>query len=56
MFKRKGGGGFKGLLNNVKKNCTFLTGRLPLQHSIKYQIYCTQVIIHKNYLAAAAWL
>ena len=29
MFKRKGGG-VKGLLNNVKKNCTFLKGRLPL--------------------------
>ena len=29
MFKRKGGGG-KGLLNNVQKNCTFLTRRLPL--------------------------
>ena len=24
------GGGVKGLLNNVKKNCTFLTWRLPL--------------------------
>ena len=24
------GGGVKGLLNNVKKNCTFLKGRLPL--------------------------
>ena len=24
------GGGVKGLLNNVQKNCTFLTGRLPL--------------------------
>ena len=23
-------GGVKGLLNNVKKNCTFLTWRLPL--------------------------
>ena len=23
------GGGVKGLLNNVKKNCTFLTGWLP---------------------------
>ena len=29
MFKRKGEGG-KGLLNNVKKNCTFLNGWLPL--------------------------
>ena len=28
MFKRKGGG-VKGLLNNVKKNCTFLSCRLP---------------------------
>ena len=43
MFKRKGGGG-KGLLNNVKRNCTFLTGRLPLygalsgQHCCKLQI------------------
>ena len=25
----KGGGGVKGLLNNVKKNCTFLKGWLP---------------------------
>ena len=32
MFKRKGGG-FKGLLNNVQKNCTFLKGWLPLQRS-----------------------
>ena len=24
-----GGGGAKGLLNNVKKNCTFLSGWLP---------------------------
>ena len=30
MFKRKGEG-VKGLLNNVKKNCTFLTGWLPLR-------------------------
>ena len=29
-FKRKGRGGVKGLLNNVKKNCTFLKGWLPL--------------------------
>ena len=29
MFKRKGGG-VKGLLNNVKKNCTFLNEWLPL--------------------------
>ena len=29
MLKQKGGG-VKGLLNNVKKNCTLLTGRLPL--------------------------
>ena len=28
MFKRKGGG-VKGLLNNVKKNCTFPNGWLP---------------------------
>ena len=26
----KGGGGGKGLLNNVQKNCTFLTGGHPL--------------------------
>ena len=32
MFKRKGGG-VKGLLNNVKKNCTFLSWRLPLDPS-----------------------
>ena len=25
------GGGVKGLLNNVQKNCTFLKGRLPLE-------------------------
>ena len=34
MFKRKGGG-VKGLLNNVKKNCTFLKERLP--QSAKYK-------------------
>ena len=28
MFKRKGGG-VKGLLNNVQKNCTFFSWRLP---------------------------
>ena len=33
MFKRKGGGG-KGLLNNVKKNCTFLSCRLPLPRNL----------------------
>ena len=27
----KGGGGVKGLLNNVQKNCTFLGGWLPLE-------------------------
>ena len=27
----RGGGGVKGFLNNVQKNCTFLTGRLPLK-------------------------
>ena len=26
----KGGGGIKGLLNNVQKNCTFLKGWHPL--------------------------
>ena len=30
MFQR-GGGGVKGLLNNVQKNCTFLSCRLPLE-------------------------
>ena len=31
MFKKKGeGGGVKGFLNNVKKNCTIGMGRLPL--------------------------
>ena len=34
MFKRRGEGGVKGFLNNVKKNCTFLTGWLP---SITYE-------------------
>ena len=29
MFKRRVGGGIKGFLNNVQKNCTFLTARLP---------------------------
>ena len=29
----KGGGGVKGLLNNVQKNCTFLAGWLPLSLS-----------------------
>ena len=32
MFKRKGGG-VKGPLNNVQKNCTFLTRWLPLPGS-----------------------
>ena len=32
MFKRRGEG-VKGFLNNVQKNCTFLTGRLPLLES-----------------------
>ena len=30
------GGGVKGLLNNVQKNCTFLKGGHPLQHGSKY--------------------
>ena len=30
MFKQRGGGGVKGFLNNVQKNCTFLSGWLPL--------------------------
>ena len=29
MFKRKGGGGSKAFWTMLKKNCTFLTGRLP---------------------------
>ena len=28
------GGGVKGLLNNVQKNCTFLKGGLPLVNSV----------------------
>ena len=36
MFKRKGGGGVKGLLNNVKKNCTFLTGGHPLSEKYAF--------------------
>ena len=35
MFKRMGGGGVKGFLNNVKKNCTFLAGWLPLLGNIE---------------------
>ena len=34
MFKRKGGG-VKGLLNNVQKNCTFLSGWLPLHRPVE---------------------
>ena len=34
MFKRKGGG-VKGLLNNVQKNCTFLKGWLQQETLIK---------------------
>ena len=29
MFKRKGGGGVKGFLNNVKKTALFLSGGFP---------------------------
>ena len=43
MFKRKGGG-IKGLLNNVKKNCTFLTGWLPLSASNFFRSYAQNVI------------
>ena len=35
MFKRKGGGEVKGLLNNVKKNCFFLKGFLLLSQRCK---------------------
>ena len=38
MFKRKGEG-IKGLLNNVKKNCTFLKGGLPLTDLVKLTCY-----------------
>ena len=31
MFKRIEGGGVKGFLNNVKKNCTFLARWLSLE-------------------------
>ena len=37
MFKRKGGG-FKGLLNDVQKNCTFLNGWLPLMLTLFYSL------------------
>ena len=33
MFVQTKGGGVKGLLNNVKKNCTFLSWWLPLHYS-----------------------
>ena len=34
----KGGGGAKGLLNNVKKNCTFLSCQLPLDKQCSSRI------------------
>ena len=37
MLKRKGG--VNGLLNNVKKNCTFLTCRLPLTNDHQDNCY-----------------
>ena len=37
MFKRKGGG-VKGLLNNVKKNCTFIKEWLPLVSSSNFDL------------------
>ena len=40
MFKRMGGEG-KGFLNNVQKNCTFLTGWLPLSHFTR--------VVHKSF-------
>ena len=41
----KGGGGVKGLLNNVKKNCTFLKGWLPLLGISCHKDVATTVII-----------
>ena len=38
MFKRKGGGG-KGLLKNVQKNCTFLTRWLPSFNKTKWNFH-----------------
>ena len=44
----KGGGGVKGLLNNVKKNCTFLGGWHPLLKWLKWVCFwqnCTKTMI-----------
>ena len=50
MFKRKGGG-VKGLLNNVKKNCTFLSCRLPLLEAIVV-VHVTSSVIAAVYKKA----
>ena len=47
MFKRKGGGG-KGFLNNVQKNCTFLTARLPLTDDVTLADKDTNSILTDN--------
>ena len=45
------GGGVKGLLNNVKKNCTFLSCRLPLHASSSA---AWQMIVRGRF-SAPAW-
>ena len=58
MFKRKGGG-VKGLLNNVQKNCTFLAGWLPLLdlclHKVRL-IQRVQLYIHVPRRLQFTWL
>ena len=36
------GGGVKGLLNNVQKNCTFFKGGLPLLPMSMLSVFCSQ--------------
>ena len=46
MFKRRVGGGVKGFLNNVQKNCTFLTGRLPLDTLCPINLFAELKLFH----------
>ena len=48
MFKRKGGWGVKGFLNNVKKNCTFLIRRLPSVTSLLDLHFRVYTVMREN--------
>ena len=57
MFKQKGGG-VKGLLNNVQKNCTFLKGWLPLplyQSKVPFNVVNINLSKKPEWFLANTW-